>query len=974
MNFQLLAQKIEGELYTDIIHKIIYATDASAYRELPIAVAYPKSNNDIVEILRYANKYKIGIIPRAAGTSLAGQCVGKGMVVDISRYMTQIIEINSEEKWVRVQPGVVLDELNCVLKPLGLFFGPETSTSNRCMVGGMVGNNACGAHSLIYGSTRDHLLEVKGVLSDGNQMHFKELSKKEFEDKTCAEGLEGQIYRHISTILSDENNQKNIRQQYPDPSNKRRNTGYAIDLLLETEVFTEGKEKFNFSKLIAGSEGTLMFLTEIKLNLVDLPPKEKAVVCIHFETLEQAIKGNLIALKYKPGAIELIDDIILNCTKDNIEQRKNRFFINGNPGAIIVVEWARETKEEIDLMAHNMEQEMRQLALGYHFPVLYGSDINKVWALRKAALGLLSNLPGDAKPVSLIEDTAVSPYQLDSYMADIKQMLKKNDLTCVFHAHIATGELHLRPVLNLKDPNHLQLFRQIATETAHIVKKYRGSLSGEHGDGRLRGEFIPIIIGQHNYELCIDLKKTWDPDNILNPGKITHTPPMDQSLRYEGVDNEKEFKTYFDFSESQGILRMAEKCNGSGDCRKTEIIGGTMCPSYMATRHEKNTTRARANMLREVLSRSGTENPYDNKELYQIFDLCLSCKACKSECPSGVDVAKLKAEFLQQYYDIHGVPVRSWLVANFTKINQLGALLPSVYNFFVSNKLTAIIVKKTIGFSTKRKLPQVSNITFEKWAKKNLNILNKRLVKPQKEIYLFVDEFTNYNESQLGIKACMLLNKLDYKIYFVQHLESGRTYLSKGLVKKAQIIARKNVEIFSKIVNTNCPLVGIEPSAILTFRDEYIDLMSSVDMKNKTQELAKNVLLFDEFIANEFDKGNIDSSKFTQNIKNIKIHGHCQQKSIASTQSIKKMLSIPQHYKVEEIPSGCCGMAGSFGFEKEHYQISMKIGELVLFPAIRKTSADIEISASGTSCRQQITDGTGKKALHPIEILYEALL
>ncbi len=445
-----LAETLDGQVYTDHTSRIIYSTDASAYSEYPQAVITPKNEADINKIIRFARQHKIPIIPRTAGTSLAGQVVGQGIIVDVSKHMTSIIELNTNEKWVRVQPGVVLDELNMYLKPYGLFFGPETSTSNRCMIGGMVGNNACGAHSLIYGSTRDHLLEVKAILSDGNDVHFKDITLDEFYNKCQLKSLEGKIYSQMFQMLSNEENKNSIESDFPDKRNKRRNTGYAIDLLLDSEPFNDKSKPFNFCKLIAGSEGTLAFITEIKLNLVDIPPKEKSLVCIHFNTLEEALQGNLIALKYKPGAIELIDDIILGCTKNNIEQRKNRFFIQGDPGAIIVVEFARETKQEIEQLATQMEAELRAAGYGYHFPIVSGADINKVWALRKAALGLLSNIPGDAKPVSLIEDTAVLAEDLPRYIVDIKSLLEKHHLNCVFHAHIATGELHLRPVLNLK--------------------------------------------------------------------------------------------------------------------------------------------------------------------------------------------------------------------------------------------------------------------------------------------------------------------------------------------------------------------------------------------------------------------------------------------------------------------------------------------------------------------------------------------
>jgi FAD/FMN-containing dehydrogenase/Fe-S oxidoreductase len=973
IEFNKLKNELEGDLYTDNISTLLYSTDASAYKETPLAVVRPRNNADIQKIILFAQKHKIGIIPRTAGTSLAGQVVGNGIVVDVSKYMTNILEVNTEDHWVRLQPGVVLDELNLYLKHFGLFFGPETSTSNRCMIGGMVGNNACGAHSLIYGSTRDHTLSLKGFLSDGSEVVFESLTKDEFEKKSTGRALENQIYSSIKDILSNNDNQQNIRNEFPEKELKRRNTGYALDLLLESEPFTQGSEPFNFCKLIAGSEGTLMFITEIKLNLVPLPPKEKGLVCIHFNTLEEAMQGNLIALKYNPGSIELIDDIILQCTKDNIEQRKNRFFLQGDPGAVIVVEFARETKEEIEKLKVLLEQEMREARLGYYFPLIIGADMGKVWALRKAALGLLSNIPGDAKPVSLVEDTAVLPQKLPMYIADFKLMLAKYNLKSVYHAHIATGELHLRPVINIKTTEGLKLFRTVATETAYLVKKYKGSLSGEHGDGRLRGEFIPIIIGDKNYNLLKQVKASFDKNNIFNPGKIVNTPAMDSSLRFEADRPVRDIETYFDFSDSQGFIRHTERCNGSGDCRKSEIIGGTMCPSYQATRDEKLTTRARANVLREFITYSKKKNPFDHKEIYEVLDLCLSCKACKSECPSNVDMAKLKAEFLQHYYLSHGVPLRTMLIANITSINKLGSVTPAVFNFFVKNKALSGIIKASTGFAAKRSIPALAKTTLIRWTKNNLTALNNALPDNAQLVYLFVDEFTNYNDFEIGKKAILLLNKLGYRVEIPKCKESGRTFLSKGLLIKAKSIAITNVESLKNCVGEQAPLIGIEPSAILTFRDEYPELVPE-NLKEAARSLAKNTFMIDEFLAEEIDKGNITKEKFTQKPANIKLHGHCQQKSIASTIPTKIILSLPENYKVEEIPSGCCGMAGSFGYEKEHYDLSMKIGELVLFPAIRNANTDTLIAAPGNSCRHQIHDGTQVKALHPVEILFNALL
>ena len=966
------ARQLNGDLYTDLKTRLLYATDASAYREIPLAVVRPKDKTDLIKLVKFANQHKTSIIPRTAGTSLAGQVVGNGIVVDISKYFTQIIELNTEERWVRVQPGVILDELNIFLKPYGLFFGPETSTSNRCMIGGMVGNNACGSHSIIYGTTRHHTLSTKVILSDGNEVEFKPLNKPEFKEKLKGESLENKIYQHIYNQLSKPEVQEEIRKEYPDASIYRRNTGYAVDVLLESEIFSNSETPFNFSSLICGSEGTLGFITEIKLNLVDIPSKETGLVAAHFKTKEEAFKANLVALKHHPGAVEMMDKTILNLTKNNHEQQKNRFFVQGEPDAILIIEFARHTPEEVEENCYKLIKSLKEAGLGYHYPIITNKDTQKVWALRKAGLGVLSNMEGDARPVSVIEDTAVNVEVLPDYMADFQKILDKYNLECVYYAHIGSGELHLRPVLNLKDAKDVEMFRTIGMEIAHLVKKYKGSLSGEHGDGRVRGEFIPIIIGEKNYALLQELKSVWDPNHIFNPGKIVNVPSMISDLRYQPGRKEPDIDTIFDFSDVGGIVRAAEKCNGSGDCRKTALTGGTMCPSYMATRNETDVTRARANILREFLTHSPKKNPFDHPEIKEVMDLCLSCKACKSECPSNVDVAKLKAEFLQHYYDAHGIPLRSRLIAYITEINKLASIWPGLYNFFMGNRILLSILLRMIGFAPRRSMPLLTNQTLKKWMKSYVKSL-KPDAGYKRKVFLFNDEFTNYNDTNIGIKTVQLFNRLGYEVVIPKHIDSGRTYLSKGLLRKAKKIAIQNVNYLKGIINQETPLVGIEPSAILTFRDEYPDLVGS-KLKETAIKLSKNALMVDEFLKQEIDKGNITKEQFTHEKKHIKLHGHCQQKAVASTAATLFLLSFPENYTAEEIPSGCCGMAGSFGFEKEHYEVSMKIGEMVLFPAVRSAGKETLIAAPGTSCRHQIKDGTGRKALHPLEILYDALI
>lgn len=948
------------EKSNSLIDRLLFSTDASAYREIPDFVAYPQSKEELVDIVKYAYKTNTPIIPRAGGTSLAGQVVGKGIIVNISNKFSKIIEINPNEKWVRVEPGVILDELNIALKEYGLMFGPETSTSNRCCIGGMVGNNSCGSHSLVYGSTRDHLIEVEFILNDGSIVKFGKVSSEEFDNKTNGVNLESNIYKYFKNLKSNKDLIKLIKSNFPDPVIRRRNTGYAIDLLLDVENKEEG---FNLCNLIAGSEGTLGIITEIKLNLVPLPPKEKVLICAHCNQLKDAFKANLIALKHHPMAVELMDSNIIELSKSNISQSKNRFFIKGEPAAILIIELSSDDSKDLESKILSIEKDLIDSDLVYHISTVFGKDISKVWELRKAGLGLLSSTSGDSKPVSVIEDTAISPENLPNYMDDFSKMLKKYELNCVYHAHIGTGELHLRPLLNLKLEKDVEVFRQIALETAILVKKYRGSLSGEHGDGRLRGEFIPIMYGEDIYNLFKEVKALFDPNNIFNPGKITNTPQMNQSLRYKPDEILPKYKSYFDFSNEGGWLNAIEQCNGSGDCRKSNAFNGTMCPSYRATGEEKDSTRGRANILRELLTYPQSKNVFNQKEILEVLDLCISCKACKSECPSNVDMTRYKAEYLQHHYDSSHIPFRSLAVSHMAGIQRIGSTIPVIYNFFGKNIFTSNLIKRTINFHPSREIPQIHKY-------KNSTIQNN--IHYKYKVNLFLDEFTKYNDKEVVEAFVYLLNKLGYEVLFPKHEESARASLSKGLLKRAKKIAMKNIELLKDVVSEEIPLVGIEPSAILSFRDEYPALMKN-DIKDDAEKLAKNCLLYDEFIMREFNAGRVDQNLFSKNKVNIKLHGHCHQKTLASVEKSAQMLSIPENYEVEILPSGCCGMAGSFGYEKEHYDISMKIGEGSLFPLVREHKDECIISAPGVSCRQQIFDGTGVRAIHPITILRNAL-
>ena len=980
---QLIA--IMLHILTDSLHRIAYSTDASIYRETPIGVAYPETVEDIVALVGEAKRRHTFLIPRAAGTSIAGQVVGNGIVVDIKGWK-KILNIDATNLLATVQPGVVRDELNLALKPYGLHFSPETSTSNRCCIGGMFGNNSCGTHSLVYGSTRDHVVACKGVLADGTVFDTRKPD-------------DSPMLRQLKEWASNPSTRKLIEENFPDRSLKRRSCGYAIDEAIESVQEDPG---LALCKLLAGSEGTLAFITEITVSLDPLLPAHKMVVCAHCSTLEGSFRANLIALKHKPSAVELMDGKILELSFQNLEQKRNAFFVDGTPAALLIAEFWGDTQNEIDLKAAAFEQEATQSGLVYTCTRVYGTDISKVWDLRKAGLGVLSGMKGDAKPIGVVEDTAVAPERLPAYLKDFGQMLERLHTSCVYYGHISTGELHLRPILNLKTAEGKQLFRQIAEESARLVRRHKGSLSGEHGDGRLRGEFIPLMYGPEVYALMREVKRTWDPEGVFNQNKIIDTPPMDEWLRFavgQTYAVEEELcsnRTYYNWraafdeckvdgasgvrSQAHALMCSVEQCNGAGACLKSKLMGGTMCPAYMVSGDETRSTRSRANVLREILTRGFDGSVFDSPELAEVLESCLACKGCLSECPSNVDMTKLRSEVLQQKYDRHCTPFRSWMVARMARFEAMGALVRPLYNFVAGWKPSALIIKKLVRFSADRQIPKLSRYSMRRLVSlenRQAGLQKQRTPAAGRKVYLFADEFTNHQEAELGLTFARLLMQWGYSVEIPSHSESGRAAISKGCLKLAKKYAVKNVEALSGLITEDAPLVGIEPSCILSFRDEYPDLVPP-ELRKKAKGLARNCLLFDEFVMREVAAGRISRDAFKPLHADIYLHGHCHQKSLIGVGKCADMLRLLPGATVHVIPSGCCGMAGSFGYEKEHYATSMAIGELVLFPAVREATSNpgrsVIVSAPGTSCRQQILDGTGVKALHPIEILYNNLL
>ena len=956
---------LQGELRRDDLHKRIYATDASVYRRLPQGVIYPTDEKDIASVLSFARKTGLGIIPRTAGTSLAGQCVGEGLVMDVSKHLNKILRFDPQKKQVWVEPGVVRDDLNRYLLPHGLFFGPNTSTANRCMLGGMVGNNSSGTTSIRYGVTRDKVISLKVMLADGTITEFKPMDLQAWETLCSEKSRVGDLHRSIQTLLNEEGVRERVLQEFPKSQIHRRNTGYAIDELLNSAPFKpESQKQIHLADLLTGSEGTLAITLEIGLQLDPLPPAESAMVVTHYPSLESCLKDVEPLMDHPLYTCEMMDRIILDCTKNNLEQAENRRFVEGDPAALLMLELKSDTKSDLEEQIAAIQETIKRNAKAYASPVLYGEDVNKALSLRKAGLGLLGNIVGDRKAVACIEDTAVALEDLDAFIEEFGTLMKGFEQEAVYYAHAGAGELHLRPILNLKKSEDVLLFRQITLAVAELTKKYRGSFSGEHGDGIVRAEFIPKMIGEENYELLRQLKTIFDPFGILNPGKIVDPYPMDEGLRYQIDREEPKIQSYLNFEDSQGILRAAEKCNGSGDCRKTPEAAGAMCPSYQATREEKDSTRARANALREYL----THQDMSHEGLKEVLDLCISCKACARECPSNVDMAVLKSEVQYQYQEAKGYSTRNKIFAYSTKLNQLASKFPAVSNFFFSNPLSSAWIKKLNGIAMKRHLPLVQSVDFEKEAETVKAHFKE--IKKSRTVVLFVDEFTQYLDTRIGKDALVLLNALGYEVSVVKG-ESGRTFLSKGFLKQARRCAHLNLEKLRPFLEKELPVLGIEPSAILSFRDEY----SRFELDHTLVEKLKvNSLLIEEFIVGEWKQGRISPSLFSEEHKEVQVHVHCHQKALGSTKDSFEFLSLPKNYQVRLMPTGCCGMAGSFGYEKEHYSVSMKIGELSLFPRVQKLDSNVLIAANGTSCRHQIKDGTGRESQHPIQILRQALI
>ena len=952
-----LEKRVSGEVRFDSFSRVLYSTDASIYQMEPVGVVLPRNAEDVQAVVEIAGNHGVPVLPRCAGTSLSGQAVNHAIVMDFSRHMNRVLEVNQEEGWARVQPGVVLDQLNRHVAPLGLHFAPDPTTSDRACVGGAIGNNSCGSHSVVYGKTVDHVLELRTVLSDSSEAHFRSSEGRELDAKLAGKGLESEIYRQVSRIARE--NGDEIAARYP--KIMRRVSGYNLDDFVNGGgAPSDGAAPVNMARMVVGSEGTLCVVTEAKVNLAPLP-RRKALAVLHFDDLAQACEATWEILPHGPAAIELIGRMILERCRESLGYARTMTFVEGEPDAILAVEFAGESDQEVAGKVKALKQEMARKKLGYACVNLEGASQANVWALRSAGLGLLMSTRGDSKPLPYVEDTAVDPQRLGEYVRRFDEVVKAHGTTAGYYGHASVGCLHIRPLVNLKTAEGLDRMLSIASDISDLVVEFGGSLSGEHGDGIVRGVWTEKMFGSRIYQAFREVKQAFDPRNIMNPGKIIDCPPMTENLRLGLGYRALSLDTKLDFSADDGYTGAVEMCNGMGACRKET---GTMCPSYMVTREEEHSTRGRANLLRAVLSGALPGETLTSRRLFDALDLCLECKGCKAECQTGVDMAKLKYEFLDRYHAANGVPWRARLFANINALSRLGSRFAPLSNWASGNFMSKLILHKLLGIHAKRTLPPFARPSFPEW-------FESRAAQKDSErgtVVLLNDTFMNYSYPQIGIATVEILERAGFQVVLANAMCCGRPMLSKGLLDKAKAHARHNVDLLFPYVERGIPIVGCEPSCLLTLRDEYLDLVGG----DKARTVGANSYLIDEFLNKLHERGEL-KLEFTTASKKVLFHGHCQQKALVGSSHSMAVLGLPPGYEVEEVNSGCCGMAGSFGYEKEHYDLSMAIGRQHLFPAVESKGDDWEIAVMGVSCHQQVEHGTGRRARHLMEVLRDAL-
>ena len=945
-----LERAVRGEVRFDGYSRALYNSDASIYQMEPVGVVFPRDAEDVSAAIRLAAQYGVPILPRGGGTSLAGQGTNHAVVLDFSKHMNRLEELNAEEGWARVGPGIVLDQLSHLAAPHGLRFAPDPASSNRGTVGGAIGNNSCGSHSIVYGKTLDHVLELETLLADGTLTTLRALTPQGLEEKLAMPGLEGEVYRGALRIAQEQ--QAEVERRYP--KILRRVSGYNLDQVLPGPV--------NLARLAVGSEGTLLTVTAAKVSLVRRP-KATALAVLHFHSLIEAMEATVELLNEPVTAIELMDSAIVQGGRAHSTISRRLGFVQGDPQALLLVEVAGESPQEASSKLQAVTERVRRHGLGYHTAAFEEpADQANIWAVRRDGLGLIMRLRGNAKPLPFVEDTAVSPERLPDYIRRFDELVREHGTTAAYYGHASVGCLHIRPIVDLKSPAGVEQMERIAQGVTDLVLEFGGSLSGEHGDGIVRGAFAEKMFGPQLVGAFRELKRTFDPQAIMNPGKIFDTPPMTENLRIGPGYRTVPLETTLDFSREGGFMGMVEMCNNQGVCRK--VLGGTMCPSYMVTRDEMHSTRGRANALRAVLTGALPASEFTGQGLHDALDLCLECKACKAECPSSVDMAKLKYEFLSHYRRAHGTPLRDRIFADIARLNRLGSRLAPLSNWLMAAPPSRWLLS-ALGIHPQRRLPSFARRTFSAWHRRHSP---DPRAGTRGRVVLFHDTFMEGNHPSVGIAATRLLERAGYEVLLVPRVCCGRPMISKGMLERAQEQARTNVELLHPYVAQGVPVVGAEPSCLLTLRDEYPDLLPGDD---RAKAVAENTFMLEEFLA-RLAEGDGVGIKFSPRPGKVLFHGHCHQKALIGTDPSVQALRLVPGVQVEALDAGCCGMAGAFGFEKEHYDLSMQIGERVLFPAVR-SDPDATVVVTGVSCRQQVEHGTGTKPLHLAEFLADAM-
>ena len=946
-----LSTEITGEVRFDAVTRALYATDASVYQIEPIGVAIPRSRSDLIRLVGVCAEFRCPITMRGGGTSQAGQAIGPGLIVDTSKYLNTMLDLNVAERWAHVEPGLVLDELNAQLRPHGLRFAPDVSTASRATIGGMMANNSSGARSVIYGKTIDHVLEQEVVLSNGSVMHVGPIDAEALARKRAEKTLEGACYRVVSDLVSQHRDE--IERRFPRVL--RRVGGYNLD------EFVQADRPFNLAKLMVGSEGTLGVVLSAKITLVPLPAA-KAVLAIQFASLLESLTATPLILRHGPSAVEVMDKSILDYTRQSAAlEALRQSFIDGDPAALLCVEFYADRAEDLPPRLAALERDLRDHGLGYAYH--HALDLaaqGRIWSLREAGLGLSMAMKEDAKSLSFVEDTAVAPERLRDYIERFLAIVKGHGTTAGVYAHASVGCLHVRPVINMKTEAGVRRFEAIANDISDLVLEFGGALSGEHGDGLVRSPFMAKMFGPEIYEAFRTIKRTFDPHGIFNPGKIVDAPPLTANLRFGPAYSTRVLPTYFEYPEGS-FAGAVEMCSGLGACRKT--LEGTMCPSYMATRDEQHTTRGRANVLRLTIAGRLGEAGLGDKAVYDTLDLCLECRACKAECPVSVDVARFKSEFLADYWQRHGTPLHARALGNARAAAEWGSRLAPLSNWIVNSGVGRRINERLLGIDKRRALPRFARRTLAQHAKGRLPSTSLRPGKVAHDVLLFNDTFTNHYDPEIGLAALDVMSAAGLNPALASNRCCGRPQISKGLLSTARDMAARNADILFADAEAGRPLVFCEPSCLSAVREDAPALLRS-EARRKAEVVARASVLFEEFLAARAPRLALRPGP-----KTILLHGHCHQKSMALLAPAKALLAGIPETKVVDLDAGCCGMAGSFGYGREHYEVSRAIGERKLFPAVRQKPEGAVVVAAGTSCRHQIADFTGEAAVHPAVLL-----